>query len=51
VSGDPDVARVAAAASARLGEAAYRQAYQRGAAMTHEQALALLGAPPSASGA
>jgi tetratricopeptide (TPR) repeat protein len=51
VPGDPDIARVAAATTARLGEAAYQRAYRRGAAMTYEQALAVLGAPPSASGA
>jgi predicted ATPase/DNA-binding SARP family transcriptional activator len=51
VPGDPDIARVAAAATTHLGEAAYQRAYQRGAAMTYEQALAVLGARPSASGA
>jgi predicted ATPase/DNA-binding SARP family transcriptional activator len=50
-AGDPDVARVAAATRAGIGEPAYRRAYQRGAAMTRDQALTLLGAPPSASGA
>jgi predicted ATPase/DNA-binding SARP family transcriptional activator len=51
VAGDPDVARVAAAARAGVGEPAYRRAYQRGAAMTRDQARTLLGAPPSAAGA
>jgi predicted ATPase/DNA-binding SARP family transcriptional activator len=51
VAGDPDVARVEAAARARIGEAAYRRAYHQGAAMTRDQALAALGAPPSAPGA
>jgi predicted ATPase/DNA-binding SARP family transcriptional activator len=51
VPGDPHIARVSAEARARIGEAAYQRAYQRGAAMTRDQALALLGAPPSASGA
>jgi tetratricopeptide (TPR) repeat protein len=51
VAGDPDVARVEAAARVRIGEAAYRRAYQQGAAMTRDQALAVLGAPPSAPGA
>lgn len=51
VAGDPDVARVQVAARARIGEAAYQQAWQRGAAMPRDQALSLLGAPPSASGA
>jgi predicted ATPase/DNA-binding SARP family transcriptional activator len=50
-AGDPDVARISAAARARLGEAAFRRAYRRGAAMPRDQALALLGAPPSAPGA
>jgi predicted ATPase/DNA-binding SARP family transcriptional activator len=51
VAGDPDVARVSAAAKARIGEEAFELAYQQGAAMTRDQALATLGAPPSASGA
>jgi predicted ATPase/DNA-binding SARP family transcriptional activator len=51
MAGDPDVARVAAAARARIGEPAYQRAYRRGAAMTRDQARALLGAPPSAAGA
>jgi len=51
VVGDPDTARVEAAALARIGEATYQRAYQRGAAMPRDQALSLLGASPSASGA
>jgi predicted ATPase/DNA-binding SARP family transcriptional activator len=51
VAGDPDVARVSAAARARIGLAAYERAYQQGAAMPRDQALTLIGAPPSASGA
>jgi predicted ATPase/DNA-binding SARP family transcriptional activator len=51
VASDPDAARVAAAARSRIGEAAHERAYRRGAAMTRDQALALLGASPSASGA
>ncbi len=51
VAGDPDVARVAARSRARIGAAAYDAAHQRGAAMTRDQALALLSrdvaAPPS----
>jgi tetratricopeptide (TPR) repeat protein len=43
VAGDPDVARVSAAARARLGDIAYEQAYQRGAAMTRDETLTLLG--------
>jgi predicted ATPase/DNA-binding SARP family transcriptional activator len=50
-AGDPDLARVEAAARARIGEPAYRRAYRLGATMTHDQALAALGAPPSAPGA
>jgi ATP/maltotriose-dependent transcriptional regulator MalT len=51
VAGDPDHDRVSARARARAGDAAYELAYRRGAAMPREQALRLLGAPPSASGA
>jgi predicted ATPase/DNA-binding SARP family transcriptional activator len=51
LAGDPDAARVEAAVRARIGEAAYQRAYQRGAAMPRDDALTLLGAPPSASGA
>jgi tetratricopeptide (TPR) repeat protein len=51
VAGDPDVARVSAAARARVGPAAYERAYRQGAAMPRDQALTLIGAPPSASGA
>jgi predicted ATPase/DNA-binding SARP family transcriptional activator len=51
VAGDPDVARVAAAAKALIGDAAYEQVHRQGAELPREQALALLGAPPSAPGA
>lgn len=37
--GDPDVAEVAAAARATLGAAAYDRAYQRGAALRHDDVL------------
>ena len=42
VEGDPEVARIAASSRVRIGVAAYEAAYQRGAAMTRDQALALL---------
>ncbi|GLY84182.1 ATP-binding protein [Actinoallomurus iriomotensis] len=42
VAGDPDVARVAHRAGELIGERAYESAFARGAAMTREEALALL---------
>ncbi|MPZ83547.1 MAG: hypothetical protein GEV28_25395, partial [Actinophytocola sp.] len=42
LTGDPDVARVAAAARDLAGAQAFAQAYARGAAMTPDQALATL---------
>ncbi|PXY34931.1 hypothetical protein BAY59_05465 [Prauserella coralliicola] len=51
MAGDPDVARVAAGASAVLGEAAYAAAYAEGEALTKDDALRLAGltgpAPPA----
>jgi hypothetical protein len=43
--GDPDVTRVAALAEGLLGATAFTAAYERGAAMTPEQALVLAGVP------
>ena len=43
IAGDPDVARVAGRAKALAGDAAYTAAYERGAAMPREEALALVG--------
>jgi predicted ATPase/DNA-binding SARP family transcriptional activator len=48
VVADPDVDRVSAAARAEVGDAAYDASYAQGAAMSHAEALAVLGAPPSA---
>jgi tetratricopeptide (TPR) repeat protein len=42
VEGDPDVARVAAAARATLGDPAYTRAFDEGAALPQHEALALL---------
>jgi predicted ATPase/DNA-binding SARP family transcriptional activator len=44
VAGDPDIARVARGAQDLIGTGAYASAFQRGAAMPREEALALLGA-------
>jgi tetratricopeptide (TPR) repeat protein len=43
VAGDPDVARIAGRARELTGETAYASAFERGAAMSREEALALLG--------
>ena len=43
VAGDPDVARVAAGVRERIGAEAYASAFERGAGMSREEALALLG--------
>jgi predicted ATPase/DNA-binding SARP family transcriptional activator len=42
IEGDPDVARVAAAARATLGDPAYDRAFDEGAALPQHEALALL---------
>jgi predicted ATPase/DNA-binding SARP family transcriptional activator len=43
VAGDPDVARIAGRARELIGETAYASAFERGAEMPREEALALLG--------
>ncbi len=50
VSGDPDVARTVDETRRELGER-FEEAYRRGAAMTRDEALTLLGERPSAFGA
>jgi predicted ATPase/DNA-binding SARP family transcriptional activator len=45
VAGDPDVARVASRARELIGDEAYTAAYERGAALTHDDALALAAGP------
>jgi tetratricopeptide (TPR) repeat protein len=47
VAGDPDIARVARGARDLIGAGAYASAFQRGAALPRQEALALLGAGPS----
>lgn len=44
LTGDQDVARIAAAATGLLGASAFAETYARGAAMTPEQALAVIDA-------
>ncbi|MDN3356681.1 BTAD domain-containing putative transcriptional regulator [Actinomadura sp. DC4] len=43
VAGDPDVARVAGGARELIGDAAYASAFERGAELPSQEALALLG--------
>lgn len=47
VAGDPDVARTAAAVTRMVGAEGFAAAYARGAAMTHDQALAVLADQPT----
>jgi predicted ATPase/DNA-binding SARP family transcriptional activator len=47
VAGDPDIARVARGARDLIGAGAYASAFQRGAALPRQEALAPLGAAPS----
>ncbi|WP_371779919.1 ATP-binding protein [Streptosporangium subroseum] len=47
IAGDPDVARVATGSQGRIGAGRYAAAFERGAAMTLREALALLGTAPS----
>ncbi len=50
VARDPDAARIAAASRELIGEAAYAEAYSRGLALTHEEALTALGQGRSGDG-
>jgi hypothetical protein len=45
LTGDPDVSRDARRARTLIGETAYASAYGRGAALSPEEALSLIGAP------
>lgn len=47
IAGDTDVARVATGSQGRIGDGRYAAAFERGAAMTLPEALALLGTAPS----
>jgi hypothetical protein len=51
VAGDPDVARVVAAARERIGNETFEVAYAEGLAMSQDEALTLAGFTPSARGA
>ncbi|MGP4013064.1 BTAD domain-containing putative transcriptional regulator [Streptomyces sp. 4N124] len=50
VAGDPDVARIAAAARQLAGAPAYERAYARGRSLTQREALTILGQGRSADG-
>ncbi|MFB8392600.1 BTAD domain-containing putative transcriptional regulator [Streptomyces yangpuensis] len=50
LAGDPDAARIEAAARALTGEDAYARAYRRGLGLGHDQALTTLGQGWSADG-
>jgi hypothetical protein len=49
IAGDPDGARIARRARELIGDAAYAAAFERGATMPREKALAMVDPAPSDS--